>query len=1365
MKNLNSYLAKMFGGSSARNLVIALGIGVAIALWCSSAYAQSGAGTIQGTVSDSSGAVIPKAAIHVVNTATGVAVDTNASSVGFYQVPGLFTGTYVVTVTAPNMATYKRTIELQVDQTFVADFALHAGSVSQQVTVAGDTVQLATTDSGVISATLENERINQLPMNGRDMNSLVTRTTPGVDTGPESSASANGQTGSATEFEVDGTSLANLEWGGVYLSGGFLTSHEVDPDAIQETRVESLGSGAQYNSPLTVVFTTKSGTNQLHGTMFETARNNGVGIARNRNNPSNFAAPKYVRNEFGISAGGPIVIPHLYHGKDKSFWFFAYERYSLSQDAISSMTTPTQAMRNGDFSGLVNSSNVLEALYNPYTTNLTGSTSCPEPKSVGTASFSQQWCRTPFGGNPATGSTSNFIPSNLESPTAAIFNQMMPLPTNSNNPLVASNLSYPFAEINTDPQWTFRLDHAFNDNNRAYLRYTQNRAVFFGPHQSNAAYSLAVPSINLPAKTTGESLSTSESYAAALGFTHIFSPSFYSETVLADTWMTERDDAGGDPNKDWEAKLGLPNNFGGNGFPEIVGQTQEIYGTQYEFESVWSIPTFDENLTKTIGKHRLEFGGRYRYENIGITPDQSSDLVEFNGLDTGLYNPSTGSQPAAYSATGDANADEFLGGAYEYSSNLQPPYQNIHRSEFDGYIQDNYRVRNNLTINFGVRWEAHPAASMGKGIMNGFDLKNDAVVLTAPVSQLISEGLTTQAIINNDALIGIKFETPAAAGQPSNLVRDYNANILPRLGAAWEPFGAGRGTVLRGAVGRYINETPMRETYRVLSYNNPIHAGYQNYYNNAGYAPDSLQNYLLRTQPTTSASYSYTATATGGPGLTPVMGVNSVNVVNTATTTALVPGGSNANLAVNFAPTFVDQANLTIEQPLKWNSVVRVSYIYAHAHNLPESYMYNDWPSKYSWEIQTGTAPPTGAANVVSPNNANTGEGPYDNLTWGSGNRLIQMTGWSNYNALQGNYQRLFHGGSAWQVLGVWAKSFRTGGDFGGNNGIEFDPYSTYVNSGPSTVTATPEGGTLGPIALPPPPPTGTLPWQYYRALNRWENYQQDPYVPWLHVQFNGLVALPFGRGQRYLSGASKALNEVVGGWQIAGDGAFGASEFTLNTGNWGPIASTGSTRNSIVNYKRNAPITDCRSGICLKSREYFNGYIAPTSVSGNACSAGLTNVVSGLPTSWVPFQAPIDTLCSAPSGGKTVTDKYYGTSDVIMNGVTGQTANTVMSYGITPSNDNHTAAGGGASVVNPFGHTVLHGPMNFNSDLSVFKNFPITERLNLRVNVDAFNVFNIQGLNNPSGTDGTTCYSAGGVGCSSYNTPRQLQFTVRLTF
>ncbi len=117
------------------------------------------------------------------------------------------------------------------------------------------------------------------------------------------------------------------------------------------------------------------------------------------------------------------------------------------------------------------------------------------------------------------------------------------------------------------------------------------------------------------------------------------------------------------------------------------------------------------------------------------------------------------------------------------------------------------------------------------------------------------------------------------------------------------------------------------------------------------------------------------------------------------------------------------------------------------------------------------------------------------------------------------------------------------------------------------------------------------------------------------------------------------------------------------------------------------------------------------------------------------------------------------------MNNVTGQKANTVIAYSPYPSNNNSGNSASGIAVTNPFGHTVLDGPTKFSADLSLFKVFPITERVLLRFNVDAFNTFNNQGLKNPSSTDGTVCVTPGGLGCSSYNTPRQLQFTARLTF
>lgn len=1394
MHCLARYLTRAF--RTLRIPVLPICAVLAAALCCAGAFAQSGAGSIQGTVTDPTGAVIPNATIHVANQATGEAIDTKSNSVGFYQAPGLFTGTYVVTVTAPGMETYNRTLELLVSQTFVADVAMSTGTVNQQVTVNADSVQLVTSDNGSITSTLENARINELPMNGRNIITLVNETTPGLENCPESSSCGNGQEGPATEYEVDGATITNREFGGVHQG----QQQMVDPDTIQEVRVEDEAGGAQYAAPTTAILSTKSGTNSLHGSAFWTARNNAFGVARTRNNPTNYAAPEYIRNEAGASVGGPIVIPHLYHGKNKSFFFFAYERYSLAQSPFQSQSTPTQAMRSGDFSGLTSSSNVLQELYDPATTRMANTAACPEPTAAGSAAPANAYCRTPFPGNPATGSSYNFINPSREAPLAATFMQMTPLPTPSLagvNPLVGTNLDTNYFELDVQPQITFRVDQDFNENNRAYVRFTHNPdSNLVARNDPAQAYTLpaTAPSPSgaaIPKWVSGTEFEPAHVDAAAIGYTHIFSPSFVSETVLSQTWYGEITWSGPIQNTDFESELGLPNNFGESGFPIVEGSStthgnvaalfQPFDGTMFSYSVTTTTYNVDENLTKTLGKHQLMFGGRYRFEHMGSLPDRSKDSLEFDGLGTGLLNPSTYSASAAsaYSNSGNANADEFLGSAYTYGVNLQAPYQHLHDMEFDAYIQDNYRVRNNLTLNLGLRYEAHPAAWEGLGQMMGFDIKNDAIVTSGTLAQLESEGLTTAAIIANDENLsgtgqGAKFETPSQAGLPSMLVYNYNLNFAPRVGAAWQPFGKW-GTVLRGAVGRYIYPVPVREGYREEDTNNPLNVGYSENYTSSQYTPHS--NYMLLAAPNSASSFNFNTTNPTTAGGTPIMGANSASVVNSNNTTAIPPGLGITNIDPVYPPTYVDEANFTIEQPIKRGSVLRVSYLYTHGTNLNNYFYYNNHPSTYSWEIQQGAETPSSSA--FGPYNSNTGEGPYDNLTYGDGSKQIQKTGWSNYHALQANYQKLFHNGSAWQVMYVWEKNLRTGGDYGGEGGDYVDPYINYVNSyignyvgaGANTVTVGPADANSampGPPNLPPPPPAGVQPWQYYKALNRWENYMVDTNTPPQHLQFNGLLDLPFGRGKRWLSGVNKPLNEAVGGWQISGAGGVEITNFAITSTNWGPA-------NPLKIYKKSAPITDCRSGTCLKAYEWFNGYIAPTAVSSNACSAGLTTVVNNLPSGWASYQAPLDTSCSAPANGKTVVDKYYGDNDVAMSGVTGvgssggsQQANgTVIGYGVVPANNDNGASESAIDVTNPFGHTILNGPWNWNADASLFKLFPITERVNLRLNVDAFNVFNHQNLPNPSGSDGTVCYSAGGVGCSSstFNVPRQIQFSLRLNY
>ncbi len=1362
----------------------------ALMLLMQGAMAQSGVGSIHGTVTDSTGAVIAGASIHAVNRSTGMATDSRSNSSGFYEIPGLLTGTYDVSITAPGMKTSKQTIELLVAQNAVLDAKLTAGAVTQQVQVSGSTVQLVTTDNGEITSTLENQRINELPMNGRNIISLVNEVTPGLESCPESSSCANGQEGPATVYEVDGASLEDREFGGVHKG----QQQMVDPDAIQEVRVEDEAAGAQYSAPATAILSTKSGTNQLHGTAFWTTRNNAFGIARSRSNPSNYAAPEYIRNEAGVSVGGPIVIPHLYNGKDKSFFFFAYERYSLAQASYSDQATPTMAMRNGDFSGLVNSSNVLQTLYDPYTTTGAGSATTRATYT----SENNQGTK-----NPNCASEINCIPIAQESALYKTFMAMTPLPTPALanvNPLVGDNLDALQNTLSIIPQETVRIDQVFNENNRAYLRFTHNSSSpTAARNDPTQAYTLpantsgltasgtSIPSATIPKWVSGIEYSANNVDAAAIGYTHVFSPTFFSETVYNMTWYGENTWAGQDSYTDFESEFGLPNNFGEPGFPIIEGSStshgnvadifQPFDGTMFNYSVTYTDYTADENLTKIAGKHQLLFGGRYLFEHLGSLPDRSHDNVQFDGLATGVLNPSTYSSSAAsaLSNTGNANADEFLGAAYNYTNYLQTPYQHFHDMELDAYLQDNWRVRNNLTLNLGLRYEAHPAVWQGEGAMMGFDIKNGAIVTSGSLTQLEAEGLTTPAIIQNDENLGVIFENPSEAALPPMLVRNYNLNFLPRLGVAWQPFGKW-GTVLRGGAGRYAYPVPVREAYREEDENNPFNIAYSENYTSTTYTPHS--NYMLLSAPNTSSNFNYSTTNPSTGNGWPIMGANSANAINSASTTAINPGLGIQSIDPDFPPTFVNEANFTIEQPMKWNSALRVSYIYTHGTNLSNYFFYNDFPSQYTWEIQQGAETPSSSA-TNSPYNSSTGEGPYNNVTYGSGMKQIQKTGWSNYNALQVNYQKLYHNGAAWQIMYVWNKNLRTGGDYGGESADEIDPYIDYVNhyignwigAGANTVTVGPAdsvSGMPGQPNLPPSPPPGVQPWQYYKALNRWENYMVDTNTPPQHLQFNGLIDLPFGRGKRWLSGVSKPLNELVGGWELAGAGAVQITDFAISSTNWGPT-------NPLKVYKKSAPITDCRSGNCVKAYEWFNGYIAPTAISGNPCAAGLSTVVAGLPGSWAPYQSPLDTSCSAPSGGKAVVDKYFGNNDVAMSGVTGvgkpgaspQPDGTVISYGIVPSNNNNGASESAIDVTNPFAHTVLNGPWNWNADASLFKLFPVTERISLRLNVDAFNVFNHQNLPNPSGSDGTVCYTAGGVGCSSstFNVPRQIQLTLRVNY
>ncbi len=1214
-----------------------------------SALAQSGAGAIQGTVQDLTDASLPGARVHVVNTKTNVASDTTSNEIGFYSVPGLFAGTYAISFHSPGMKSFETTVTLQNAQVVVLNPKLTVGDVSERVTVAADSVQLATYDSGTVSTFLDANRIDQLPQNGRNILGLAQKTVPGLEA---NGTRANGLMGEALEYSQDGAPMTNRNFGGV---ANTAQSTLPDPDAVQEAKFETLNSSAQFSTPGTVILTTKSGTNSLHGTFFETMRNNYFGIARARQNPSNFAAPHLVRNEFGANVGGPVYIPKIYNGKNKTFFFFAYERFSLRQDSSQLVRVPTPAMRTGDFSGLVNSQGILQQLYDPSTTQ----------------SAANNYRRLPF--------SNNQIPLNRISPLARTLYAATPLPSSTDNPLVNANLNDTNKAVQTVPNINTRVDHVFNEANRIYLRYTDIRQFQQALRNYPSASPANIEGGGLPAGATGYQAIPVATVSHALGWSHTFSPTFYSETIVSQQWQSMYVEGNPASQANYESILGLPNNFGQIGFPAIGTNLIMPYGgSQWNYGMNQRIDNIDENLNKIWGKHQFAFGGRFRHERFGYLSDRSPDAVDFSGLATALYDPTTGAQYNRLPNTGYQDADFFLGAASNYSQRLNSPFNRSSLREFNLYFQDNYRIKRNLTLNLGVRWQGHPAPRADGANHTFFDRKNNAIVLNHPMEHYYKIGYTTPAIVENLRNLGARFMTPEQAGVPREGLKGYWNNILPRFGFAWTPSFGKNGTVIRGGYGRYIYPVPIRNSVRYLTALYPFTAAYTQNFNSAQQSPDGLPNFLLRSP------------------VTVVAGQNSRDVVNTSTTNALLPGiAMSTSLDSEYPPASVDTASFTIEQPFKDGSVLRATYVYTHGNNLDQNFQYNNAPSAYVWMTRTGTVPPVGALASVATR-------PYDNKLWG-GNVVSTKYGWSNNSALQLNYQRNFRKGFAYQVYYVYSRAFRVGGNTFRDNILH--PAATFA-----------------PGTLPSGLDTGD-PLKPSREFNRFQNYAVDGAIPKQRLNFNGIVDLPVGKGKRLLGNANRVVDAVLGGFQFAFTGQVVAQAFQVNDTHWGEF-------NQLEVSKTKRKITDCRSGICREGFQWFNGYIAPNLV--NAANRG----VQGLPSGYTPYMTPINNTPGTPQ---------FGNNNVSVRLNNGSNVTTAYSPGPTG--------------LHPFGFTTLQGPYNWQTDMSLYKVFQLSDRWKLRFNIDAFNAFNMQGLTNPDALTGINTMQ------SSYWTPRQIQLTLRLSF
>ena len=747
---------------------------VGIALSAAALLAQTGLGRIQGTVTDATGAVLPKTNVSLKHVQTDNQFQTVSNDVGFYIFPSLQTGDYQVTVTAPGLQKWEGQTVLRVGQQAVIDPVLQVSRSVEQVTVVGDVTPLLTTTNPTLATIVERTRIEQLSLNGRNIQTMMQITVPGLE-GNANQPRVYGLRDAAMEITQDGVAIQDRNTGAIQ-------SRPPGLDSVQEFRVETSVSSARLDRPASVVMTTRSGTNELHGSAFQTGRNSGFGVARQRQDTFS-TAPHLVRNEFGVSLGGPVIIPKLYNGRNKTFFFGAWEEFRLRQATTTASRVWTEAMRRGDYSGLVDSAGRRITLYDPWSVG-------PGPA----------YLKTPY--------PNNQIPIEKMSPLAKYVYSVTPLPTAPNvNPLVADNY-FGTAPTNQDTRtMTFRGDHRLSEKDQIFGRYSRGKNDLM-QRRAFATVGNPITSDDLWNRETNYELSNT----SMASWTHIFSPTFYVETAGTASmidWQYSLNQPSASQNI--SKQLGTPNPFDVNGAPVLtnLGFNNITYAGIVPRSQYTQIVSIEQNYAYIMRRHQLEFGFRYRQEKLDTIPDRpNQSTLSFDSFATALYNPATNQAFGATPQTGENAANFFLGVAGSYAQSRPPGPFNMKGVDQSMYIQDNWKIRPNLTVNLGMRWSYLGPYVDDNGMTAGWDFASKTLVQTASIQEMIDTGYTTKPIADGYAGIGVKWTTPDQVGLPDSLVTTSKRNFAPRIGIAYNGNALGKSFVLRGGYGRILLPHP-----------------------------------------------------------------------------------------------------------------------------------------------------------------------------------------------------------------------------------------------------------------------------------------------------------------------------------------------------------------------------------------------------------------------------------------------------------------------------------------------------------------------------------------------------------------------------
>ncbi len=732
------------------------------------AKGQGITGSITGTVTDASGAAVSGATVTITQTETNAIHTVTTSDAGTYAVPQLPPGHYTVKIDKATFKSFRQTsITLQIDQTVQISPQLSIGEAQQTVEV-NDTPPVIQTQDSSIGSVIDSQAIQNTPLNGRlGINGLVALA-PGVQgVGAQDQLDTRGVT------PAIGTGGRNA-YGGLGSTLDGVTNQEVtlqrgegevpSLDAIAEFKVLSNGAPAEFNQPAQIVVVSASGGNKLHGEGFEFNRSKGTSaksysFVAPANTPKR---PPYQRNEYGGNLSGPIFIPKVYDGRDKSFFFAAYEGFHLTQSYALSTIQPTALERQGNFSEFL-AGGVCEAKVNGVLT----------PTVIINPATGQ-----PYAGNIIT------TPFNTVDTQLLALLYPNPSPGQTGCP---SNAFEQVQELSQSSRFSLRLDHKLSAKDQ--LRFTWLRA-FYGPNHTQGPDSLQ----------GGNAQDGEHNSNFIVGYTHTFSSSLlldvYGSYFHLPIYRTPQN-----------YQTNFSNIIPGLG-PELIEGAPQITISNIQSVSesgskdLEQVGQVSSAVTKVLSKHTIKAGFSFLYDNhwndAAEAPQRGS--YSFNGRYTTSPTPLTGQYAGDLSGIGFA---DFLLGLPVTTGNAAPNNyitRNI-SDQYGLYIQDDWKPTPKLTVNAGLRYDLQwfKPSPYGANALYVPALKEVVVFGSSYPKQSIP------AFINGTT---IPIALSTQVGLPNNVfsyLGQSKKNVAPRFGFAYQVLP---NTVIRGAFGIFFNLLP-----------------------------------------------------------------------------------------------------------------------------------------------------------------------------------------------------------------------------------------------------------------------------------------------------------------------------------------------------------------------------------------------------------------------------------------------------------------------------------------------------------------------------------------------------------------------------